>query len=770
MSSSLRGGRILPRDRRFARAARFLFGALVLLVCLPSLPVGGCLQAAEGDEQPAEIKVPLGKFITVNSPVNDAVYGLVSNTALTLQNQAVQEKRPCFLILEITNGSSPFHQVQGLAKLLTSSRLSRVTTVAWIPKTVTGNNVVVALACKEIIMHPDAELGDIGLGKAVDLDERDAVVNLVEKRRNTKLSRALVLGMMDPQQAVMKIKLTVESGGKPIQESRVVTPDELNQLRDNNAIILDVQTIKEAGTVGSFSGSKARALDILAVHTAQDRVDITDLYQLPRESMRSERAYDDVQKVALIRLDGVIEPVLETFLERQIERAQQQKIKLIIFEIESPGGYLLSSLNLANSIAALSKHEIRTVAYVPKMAHSGAAIVALGCDEIYLRPDAQIGDAGPIEIGEGGQFERAPEKVLSALRESLRALAEQKNRPPAVAMAMADKSLQVFEVTNRETGRTWYMSDEELHQSQDEWVKGPPVPEAGEDLLLTLNGRRAHDLRIAEPPVADLNELKGRLGIAADEELKAIGRTWIDTLVIVLNSGFAMFLLLVAGSVLLYLELHTLTGLFGILSAVCFSLFFWSRFLGGTAGWLEVVLFGLGVLCMALEVFVIPGFGVFGISGVLLMLVSMVMASQTFGDFGYRSDLEQMTRSLSTITAAMAVVVVLSLLMSRFLPELPFFRHIALIPPGELDDQAEPQLRPEYLGHEAPLSRLIGEPGATLAVLRPSGKARVGGRLVDVVSDGPFVAAGATIEVVSVTGNRIVVRTAHTQADQKPTV
>ncbi|HAH46066.1 MAG TPA: peptidase, partial [Planctomycetaceae bacterium] len=222
---------------------------------------------------------------------------------------------------------------------------------------------------------------------------------------------------------------------------------------------------------------------------------------------------------------------------------------------------------------------------------SSAAIIALGCDEIFLRPGAQIGDAGPIEMNEDGQFEHVPEKILSSLRVTLKDLAEKKGRPAAICEAMSDKDLIVYEVTNSKTGQLWYMSEEEIHLSNGEWIQGPAVPESRKANLLTVNGVRAHELKIAEPAVRDMDELKQRLGIPADVTLKAVGRTWVDTLVYVLNSQLVTFLLFLLGAIFVYLELYTLTGLFGILSAVCFGLFFWSRFLGGTAGYLEVVLF-----------------------------------------------------------------------------------------------------------------------------------------------------------------------------------
>ncbi|QDV51317.1 NfeD family protein [Gimesia fumaroli] len=707
-------------------------------------------------------------FMTIDSPVGEVTYGRVTNAALALQNEAAQSNETGYLVLKISPGSSPFHQVQGLAKFLASSKLSNLKTIAWIPETVIGNNVVLALACDEIVMHPDAELGDIGYGKAIDRDEREFVLSIVEKRHNNKLSRALTLGMMDPQQAVLKIKIQQGEGENKQIESRIVTPEELKRLQDNMAVILDVETIKEVGSLGVFSGSKARALDVLVQQLAQNRGDLAELYGIPREKLRDDPTMGDAPKTMLIRVDGMIEPILEAFIERQINRAVNSGANMLVFEITSGGGYLISGTNLANMIADLDARKVRTVAYVPEYAMSSAAIIALGCDEIFLKPDAQIGDAGPIEMKEDGQFEHVPEKILSPLRVTLKELAEKKGRPAAVCEAMSDKDLEIFEVTNSKTGQIWYMTAEEIHESNGEWIKGPVVRESRKANLLTVNGNRAHTLKIAEPPVRDMEELKQRLGIPVDTKLIAVGRTWVDTLVYVLNSSFVTGLVLALGILFVYLELSTLTGMFGIMSGVCFGLFFWSHILGGTAGYLEIVLFAMGLICILLELLVIPGFGVFGVSGGLLVFASFIMASQTFGDFNTLrpgSDLTTMTNTVGTVSASLITVIILAIGLNRFLPESRLMSSIILAPPGENprsgahEIQLDPGLLEESGTLKLPgLDLRVGMQGVTISVLRPAGRVEIEGVWVDVISEGPFIQPGAEVEIAQINGNEVIVR------------
>ena len=743
---------------------------LLAVACLAALLIleWRCQTLAQDgrEDKPAaaQKQAPLGKFVTVTSPIDDAQLGRVKNAALALQTDALKLKRKAILVLEITQGSSEYHQVYGMAKFLSSAELSAVTTVAWIPETVTGHNVIVALGCNEIVMHPDAELGDAGRGKPLDKEEQLSVLSIVRKVNNLKVSPALAQGMMDPQLSVLKLSL----GPAPdkITETRVVSQQEAARLRANKEPILKDEVIWEPGITGKLTGSRARRLEVLISRTAEARLEVAETYNLPREAMREDPTLGEAPKARVIRIEGMIEPTLEAFVMRQIDRAKSSGANMLIFEIDSPGGFLLSSENLSMAIADLSEHDIRTVAYVPvktyKGAYSGAAIIALGCDEIYMQPDAQIGDAGPIEMHEGGQFQHAPEKVLSPLREKLRRMAEKKHRPPAIAEAMADKDLVVYQVTHkREPTRVWYMTESEFEEKKDDWIKGPPVPESREANLLTINGRRAHELKIAERPVHDMDELKQQLGIPADTKLVVLQRTWIDTTVLILNHPLSVFLLLVVGVACLYLELQINVGFLGIVSALCFGVFFWSKFLGGTAGWLEVVLFVIGFGCLALEIFVIPGFGVFGVSGVLMLLASLVMASQTFGNLEPNSDLKQLTMTMVTISASIGTVIGLAMVMNKYLPQIPLFSQMILQPPGASSSEFadEPRLRPEDAGGSHPASvMLVGQTGEVFTDLRPAGKILLDGQYVDVVSEGPYISRGQPVEIVAVSGNRIVVR------------
>ncbi|MEX0715689.1 MAG: NfeD family protein [Planctomycetaceae bacterium] len=706
---------------------------------------------------------PPARYLRLTSPVNDVLKGRVRNIGIELQNEALQRDREAVLILEIAPGTSEFGTVLDIAQFLTSPAVSRVRTIAWIPlpddgKPIDHHHAILALACREIVMHPEAQLGNIGRGEPLPGAQRDFVLELAEKRINPKVSPALVRGMLDPAQAVLKAEVTPAGAAAPVQ--RVLTQDEVAELRMTKAEIGEVRTIKEAGSVGLFTGREARGHDVLVTQTADSRAELADRYGLPAGALREDAVAGEDRKVRLIRVEGMIEPVLESFIERQIDRAVADGATVIVFEITSPGGYIVTSEQLATTIADLESKNIRTVAYIPKQAISGAAIVALGCDEIYLRRDAQIGDAIPLEGAPGGQLHHAPEKWLSKIRTTLNSLAQRKNRPIAIAEAMADMKLEVFEVTHAKTGRTWYMSEDEIERSGGEWVRGPRVPESRPGVALNVAGQRAHELKLAEPPVADFDELKQRIGVPADVTLLPVERTWIDGLIFQLNTNEAMFFLVFLGIVLIYVELHMMTGLLGILSVLCFALFFWSRVMGGTAGYLELILFLIGLGCLAMEIFVIPGFGVFGISGGLLVIASIVMAGQTFGNLEPDRDFSTLSRTMGTLGASVLSVIVVAVFASRFLPHMPVFNRMVLQPPGSDAYADGPKLRPELTGEGSFRQSLVGKTGTAVSPLRPAGKAQIGENYVDVVSDGPFIPQGTPVAVVAVRGNLVVVREA----------
>jgi membrane-bound serine protease (ClpP class) len=544
-------------------------------------------------------------------------------------------------------------------------------------------------------------------------------------------------------------------------ETRLLTEDALRTLQSGDATIQEPEILKDRGAELILTGEEAFAKGLLVKATAKDRAGLMKLFRLNPQSMqKSTTALADGVAVVMIDLNTEFSPTLADYATREMQKALSRGARYIVFRINGTGGDTESAQGLAISISQLSGEKANTIAWVPRNARGNAAIVALACDRILLGDEAGIGD---IESALTLGVDQIPEEQGASIRRLeafMGDLAKQKGRSPALMRAMVNSEVKAFSAVHKTTGETAWMTEEELIAVQDQWVTSDVVPETNMDEPLFLSPERAIALSIAESKCRDEGELRLKLGLTARTPISVVSNTWVDGLVFFLNSGIGAFLLISAGIIALYFEAHFPSGFFTIISITCFSLFFWSRFLGGTAGTLELVLFVLGVALLALEFFVIPGFGICGISGVLLMCVSLVMASYTFSGMTAGESFETSLRGLGTLSAALVTVIVVAVVMNQFLPQIPFIKNLILTPPGYAAPEARPViLNPNFLrsstqnGPVAP-----GEIGVAASVLRPSGKAAFGDKFLDVVSDGGFIEHGARIEVLRVAGNRIVVR------------
>lgn len=711
---------------------------------------------AETAKPPAE---PIGRFVELSSPIDDRARSAIKNAGIELVAAASAENRKAVLIVAIPSGTSQYSDVYDVFTELVDLHRDGVKTIAWVPKTVTGYNAMLVFACQEVVVQQDIEIGDFGRGEAIDSDQVEFIRRKANQLGFAKRPAAVAVAMADPQQSLVQVDVKPAEGNAT--ERRLVLETELKQMQESGVPILGVKQVSAAGTPLTLSDKECREYGIVTTGNSGSIEQLVADENLPNTVLKASVSADAPTKVRKIPVEGVIDTLLSSFLSRQIDRAVSEGADMIIFEVDSPGGLKFESQQLADQIADLSERGIRTVAWVPRQAISGAAIISLGCDQIILAPDAIIGDAGAIAMNNERMFERVPEKIVSPFRVEIANLAERKGRPPAILMAMVDRNLEVFEVKHSVTGRTWFMTDEEIHKSGGEWIKGRLVPESRkEDLLLTADGERAHELKIAEPPAADFDELRSRLGLPDDVPIKEIARTWVDDFVVVMNSPFVVGLLFFLGIMCIYLELHTMTGLFGIGAVLCFVLYFWSKVLGGTAGSLEIVLFFLGFALIACEIFLIPGFGVFGVTGTLLVIASLVMAAQTFRGLDASETIAASGRTLGPLGGAIVGVIVAGSILSKYLPKIPMFSGMILAPPGsDLPNGTDVRLRPELTSGESPNGGpQIGLQGVASTTLRPTGKARLDGHMVTVTSEGPYINAGTPIEVIEISGSKILVR------------
>jgi membrane-bound serine protease (ClpP class) len=470
------------------------------------------------------------------------------------------------------------------------------------------------------------------------------------------------------------------------------------------------------------------------------------------------------QQAVLIRFEGEINPLLEQNLYRKLATARRYEPDLLVIEIDSPGGWVDSSLNLADRLRQVDW--ARTVAFIPREAISGGAVMALGCDDIVMAPHAHLGDAGEIFLDENGVFRYVEEKTRSYLASKLRGLARAKGRSPALAEAMCDMDLAVYHVRHRTNGTDAYMSDQELKSEADpeQWERIKPVFGTGQKRFLTMDGSQAVEVGFAQGLVSSRGELKDHYGLSHD--FIVLEHTPVDTAVMILNAPLVTGLIIVIGLVALYVE-FSLPGTFigGMVAGLCFALFFWSRFLGGTAGWLELILFVAGLAFLGMELFVIPGFGVAGFSGILLLLASVIMASQSFVVPHSNRELNIMLTQVGIVGVSAVVFLITAGLISRYLGAIPLARALMLDLPQAATTPASAvpsesiEKSPSVSPPVSPAREVrVGDQGIADSLLRPAGKVQFGDRFVDVVSDGTFIDRGRPVRVVEISGNRVVVR------------
>jgi membrane-bound serine protease (ClpP class) len=464
-----------------------------------------------------------------------------------------------------------------------------------------------------------------------------------------------------------------------------------------------------------------------------------------------------IERPVLIKFHGPIDYRRAAYLRSKINWAKSLNADLIVLEIDSPGGLKDESLDLAEMLRDIQT--AYTVAFIPREALSGAALIALGTDQIVAGPAARIGDIGVIGFDpQLFAFRFAPAKVFSVLVRQARDIAESKGRPPDLAEAMIDKDVLVYRRLDPQ-GRPEFQTrrvnpDQEPEATLDGgWQL---VPESGKERFLTLSGVRALELGIAQANADSLEDLNQLIGLTVP--YRVIDYTLTDSVVYWLNTPWLTALLIIVGLVALYIELAAPgIGAGAMVSGLCALLFFWSRFLGGTSGILEVLLFVAGIAFLLMEIFVIPGWGLSGLLGIVLMMVSAIMASQNFVVPSTEREWNTLLTSLAVLLGSTFVVLIIAAHITRRLGKIPLFNRLVLAvptPDGSIALTDKESGKPQPVNHP-PVS--VGDWGFSESLLRPAGRARFGRTVIDVVSDGSFIDQGVRIRVTAIDGNRIVV-------------
>lgn len=706
-------------------------------------------RAAAGVEKPAEVIAdqPSAEVKTTNkldrvadNTVAPAVVSLAVPLPLSgnrdtqvraailrqLDQLSSQPGRRGLLVLQFTVanpeavGESDFARSLALARFLTDPQLAGIKTVAFLPHGVSGHAVLVALACEEIVMPSDAVLGPANQAEPrIDEAMRVAYREIAARRRT--VPPPLAVALLDPASQV--VRAATEAG------EQIIAAKQLPALRQQVQVI----SVDELGPAPlEITGRQGREMGVVRLLANSPR-ELAAALALDPAVLRIDPSLERGWQAAVVSLDGPVTATTVARVQSRLDKALASGANFLCLEIDSPGGTPEQSLVFARWLAELDSGQVRTVAYIPRQARGDAALIALACDELVMQDQAVLGGEGAAAISP-----RQSEALAVSWQEVIE---DRDTRPWSLPLALVLPNYEVSRMVQPTSGRTEFFSEEE-RQSRDDrdtWQVEAPLP-AGP---LTVDATEAEAYGLAEAPVESFGELATRYGLGDDIDLIEPG--WANRLLDALASPGLAWLLLLIGGAGLYVEIQTPgLGFGGFISMVAFIVYFWSQYLNGTSGWLEVMLFLAGLVCLAAEIFVVPGMGVLGLGGGLLLIASLVLASQSFFLPANAYQVRQVQWSLLSILGAGLGVGVFGVTVRRWLPSTPVLRHILLIPP-ETKEFAES------------LDNLIGAAGVTTTRLAPAGQADVGGQLRDVWSEGMLIEPGTAIKVSAVRSGRVLV-------------
>ncbi len=623
----------------------------------------------------------------------------------------------------LTTRGSQFERCLALARFLTSPEAGRVRLVAYVPKTVEGHAVLPVLACEEILMASAAELGRAAIDEPADATIIAAYRDLVQRRSG--LPEAIVLAMLDPKVEVYRVELADGS-------VHILDRPQADKLRESGLVVRE-ETLWSGGGVAAFSGAQMRARGWIAP-TVDDPADLPNAVGV-RGPLRSSRQAPRAWKAVAVTLDGRLTPgrvnQILRGLDQQIER---EAVNLIVLWIDSAQSEYRQAVLLADYLADLDPQRVHTLAIVRQSIEGPVGLIAAACRESVVVQGATL---EPDPRGRGRMARRAMQRALDSL-------ANRTGRPLPLLSWLVDADVRVQEFVHQETGRRAIFADWQVDDQPDARLWVPKATVAGDGPLDAEAAARYRLVDRVEPqPELPLTAL----GLEAPPP--ELPLPWLDAFIqAMISQGWLPRLLLTIGFFALMAELgHPGIGAGGFLAAVCFVGFFWIEALNGNVGMLEVLLFLGGLIALAMEIFVIPGFGIFGIGGLIMIMASVVLASQTFIWPATSEELHEVAINLFWVACLALGGMIGLVLMQKHIERLPMLRWVVLQP----TDDAAAGHRPATREH------LLGQVGIATTRLNPSGKAQFGDEIVSVVGSGRMIDEGTAVRVVEVMGNLVIV-------------
>ena len=419
------------------------------------------------------------------------------------------------------------------------------------------------------------------------------------------------------------------------------------------------------------------------------------------------------KKVFTFAIDQDIDPAMNRRVKLALEQAEALQVDVILIEMDTYGGAVTDADEIRTRIL---ESKIPVYVFINKDAASAGALISIASDSIYMAPGASIGAATVVNGADGAA---APDKYQSYMRSMMRSTAEATGRNPQIAEAMVDEKLVVPGLSDAESVITFSVSE-------------------------AIKNGYCEGEYASQKAILEAQNLQSAQVIAYEEKT-------VDSIIsFFLNPAVSgLLILLIIGGI--YFELQTPGVGFPLALAISAALlYFIPYYLNGLAENWEILAFVIGIILLVVEFFVIPGFGVFGVAGIVLTLGGLVlgMLPNEALDFEWVPSSQLFSALLTVILAALAAVGLVFWLTPK-VNEWGAFKHLTL---ATTQDRSQGYIASVYS------ESLVGKIGTVHSRLRPSGKVELDGEIFDAYSRGDFLEKGQEIEVISTEGTSLRVK------------
>lgn len=422
-------------------------------------------------------------------------------------------------------------------------------------------------------------------------------------------------------------------------------------------------------------------------------------------------------KIVKFSIHQEIAPAATRITTKALQEAERQNADLIILDMDTYGGLVSDADSIRTRIL---KSKIPVYVFIENNAASAGALISIACNKIFMSKTASIGAATVVD----GSGAKVGDKYQSYMRSKMRATAEARGRNPDIAEAMVD---------------------------EDIYVAG--VSDSGK--ILTMTTSEAIENNFCEGRAESIEEVLNLEGIE-EFEIVEIKASWIDGVMGFLlhpgTSGVLVTLIFIG----IYYELQSPgLGFPTLIAIAAAAAYFAPLYLEGLANNWEILMFVVGIILLMVEIFAIPGFGVAGISGIVLIFASLVLGL-VGSDIDFNFDFNgtgEIGWAVMRILASMVGFILFLILFGASLFNSPLFKRIVLA-----DDLSESRVnvinRPKLEVGDA----VMNMQGVTFDTLRPQGKIRVDGKIYPATSLGGVIERGTSVKIIREEGGLLVVK------------